>query len=365
VPREILAVMRALLFFAAIASSVTASSVTAPSVAAACSPPLDAGMCSPATPRPVPDADAIDVPLNVEVDLAWLTSTYIVGGHVRITPSTTFRLRAADGELVELAPSPATLRARPTADLRPDTRYAIEDLDYGEPTGPGCAPRPEYVEIAAFTTSAVRDDDAPEAPAEAQVDACCYYAGCASGGCCGPYELVGRGIQFDVEPGAIVEYRVDGRGRVFGTGGASVGFFTEGMFGYPGGRPLLQAEPDETRAVEARAIDPAGNTSAWSLVISVPGCAPTRWPDGGVGGIGTGWTDSCVDGPGVEDAGPTGMDAALPSPMDGGVSAEPSHARACSASRGRSGPGLIGLLSLLVLAIVSVRRALAREVEAT
>lgn len=337
------------------------AAATAPSIAAACSPPLDAGVCSPSTPRAFPAADAVDVPLNVEVGLAWLTPSPGVGGHARSTLSTTFRLRAPDGEVVALAPSLTTLRARPSAELLPHTRYVIEDLDYGEPSGAGCAPASGYVEVAAFTTSDARDDAAPEAPADARVETCCRYSGCASGGCCGPYEVVSRGLQFDVEPGAIVEYRLDGGGRVFGTAAASVGFFTEGMFGYPGGRPLLPAAPDEARSVEARAIDSAGNASAWSPVVSVPGCGPTRWPDGGVA---SGWTDSCVDGPHLDDAGPsdamdTGvaipMDTGVAIPMDAGVGGGPSHARACSVSRERSGPGLLGL-GLLVLALLWVRR---------
>lgn len=333
--------------------AVHSLALVVPGRAAACSPPSDGGVCPmSAYPVVVPETDAVDVPLNVEVDVTWTTPGF---PRSATAPSTTFRVRAEDGEIVELVPSPTTRRWRSSGDLRPNTRYLIEDYDRRVPGGAGCEPASEYVEIASFTTGPARDDAAPATPVEGRFDACCRYESCENSGCCGPYRSAARGVVFTVEPDTIVEYRVDGgAGTVFGSASTSVGFVREGMFGHPAFRPSLS--PGD---LEARAIDAAGNASGWSARLAVPGCDDRSRPDAG---FDWSWTDSCVDGPGVADAGSdTGRMDVGSSATDGGVGMDGgiarTHATSCSATAGRS-PSVMALFGLVGLALAMRRRAL-------
>lgn len=279
---------------------------TCPGSADACSPPMDGGPCEAVSPSAYPAHEATGVPLNTEVRVTWLVSRFSGADPV---PSTTFRLVTEAGEVVALEPSPTSDRWRPVAALAPNTTYLLEDQLGREPTdaGFGCSPAGDFVEVARFVTGTERDDTPPALPGAATISDCCHYTSCTSGGCCGPWTAASRSVSWEVDADtSVLAYRV-GDAIVFAPPMGAAGWAEAGMFGL---RYFVPTVP--TGSVEVRAIDGAGNVSAWTGPVSIAACSHGSTAPPGA----SAWDDSCTSGPRPRDAGPmdaSAMEAASPS----------------------------------------------------
>lgn len=309
--------------------------------------PRAAHACSALSPcdRPLgtlPPDGAVDVPLNVEIEL--FTSDLYFG---RLTQDVMPGLRVAGSDVL-LALEPATTRGRVRAvgGLAPDTAYEI----VGPSLDLSCATSMPDVVLATFTTGSSMDVVAPSTPTSTAGG--CSLSTCTDSGCCGPYVAGTSSVQWtasdDGSLGVVYAFGAPDGPRLWRTRGTAVRMvYGHGLYARVTTEPLPGAS---SRAIYA--IDAAGNVSeAGELAALDLSCADgVQLCDGGI----------CQDA-GVPDAGATTDDASLPQDGDGGARDDPMRpAPSCGVVRTTITARAIPFLLTLAGALLAFRRRRAR-----
>ncbi|AKF09360.1 hypothetical protein DB32_006509 [Sandaracinus amylolyticus] len=311
--------------------------------------PTSARACSLPTPCPEithtsPPDGATDVPLNVEIEVAYHID--LPPGHEPVQLRDAITLRdTTTGELVALERSPVWNRMRPVAMLAADRTYEVLGArDYGH-LAIECAAGAAEV-LATFTTGDTIDDTPPTAPSVSA--SACSPVVCGNDGCCGPHvAAVVRFTWSSTDDGGLA--LVYANGAVGGVHTISTSGSVERIVSGTG--TALHIVPRVPRAsgtgAGLLAIDAAGNVSAPTpLPAADLGCANDLDPDGGVRADASADTDAA-----------TSVDAGIDAGADASTARDDSGS--CAVSRGRVSLAPIATM-LAILALALRRRPRAR-----